>query len=291
MSNRNHHSSGKPPRRSGGFTLVELLVVIAIIAILAGLLLPALAKAKAKTLDTVCQNHLRQLGLCAQQYVTDYADCLPPNNFVYVGSNGTNPPSASQKGASWCLGNTRTDTTTINIESGLLFPYNRSTAIYHCPADKSVVEDATYKPLPSRQLRTRSYNLSQSINGCPEFDASSWDASTNTCPSFKKLSLVSDPGPSELFMLIDVHEDAIIDSMFGAPTKGFTRKHGGAQDYWWDFPANRHSQGACLSFADGHAARWRWQVPKVFVEYFQYVSRSEWPDYWRVQGAMKQNFD
>jgi hypothetical protein len=231
------------------------------------------------------------LGLCAQQYVGDYADCLPPNNYVFTGTTGTNPPSASQKGATWCLGNTRTDTTTINIESGLLFPYNRATAIYHCPADKSVVEDANWNPLPGNQLRTRSYNLSQSINGCPEFDRTSWDVSTNLCPSFKKFSVVGDPGPAALFMFIDVHEDAIIDSMFGAPTEGFVKKHGDAQDYWWDLPANRHRQGACLSFTDGHTERWRWQAPKVFVEFFQYVSPNEWPDYWRVQGAMRQNFD
>ena len=235
----------------------------------------------------MCQNHLRQLGICAQLYTGDSNDCLPPNNFVFVGTTGTNPPSASQKGATWCLGNTRTDTTTINIESGLLFPYNRSTAIYHCPADKSVVEDANWNPLPGHQLRTRSYNLSQSTNGCPEFDDASWTIATRISPSFKKFTQIHDPGPAQLFMFIDVHEDAIIDSMFGIPTKGF----GGVQDYWWDLPANRHRRGACLSFADGHVERWRWQVPKVFVEFFQYVSPDEWPDYWRVQGAMKQYFD
>ena len=288
MSNRNHHSSGKSLRPSSGFTLVELLVVIAIIAILAGLLLPTLAKAKAKTLDTVCQNHLRQLGLCAQLYISDSADCLPPNNYVYAGSTGTNPPTANQKGASWCPGNTRTDTTTINIVNGLLFPYNTSTAIYHCPADKSVVEDANWNPLPGNQLRTRSYNLSQSINGFPEFDPV---ASTRLSPSFKKLAQIRDPGPAELFMFIDVHEDAIIDSMFGIPTEGFAKNTGDVQDYWWDLPANRHRQGACFSFADGHTERWRWRAPKTFVEFFQYVSANEWPDYWRVQGAMRQNFD
>ena len=259
-------------------------MVIAIIAILAGLLLPALARAKARTLDTVCQNHLRQLGICVQLYTGDSDDCLPPNNYVDSGVTGTNPPTAYQRGASWCPGNTRTDTTTINITSGLLFPYNSSTAIYHCPADKSVVEDANWNPLPGNQLRTRSYNLSQSINGFPEFDVI---ASTRISPSFKKLTLIRDPGPAQLFVFMDVHEDEIIDSMFGIPTRGT----GFPQDSWWDLPANRHRQGACFSFADGHVERWRWQAPKVFVEYFQYVSPDEWPDYWRVQGAMKQTFE
>src|SRR5438093_5009787 len=63
-----------------GFTLIELLVVIAIIAVLAGLLLPTLIKAKTKAQGIQCLNHLRQLSLSWMMYADDNNEKIPPNN-------------------------------------------------------------------------------------------------------------------------------------------------------------------------------------------------------------------
>ena len=200
---------------AAGFTLVELLVVIAIIAILAALLLPALSKAKQRAQTIICMNNLRQLNVCMHLYVVDNNDHFVPNNSVAVftvvmTTNGPVYVWTSLPGGSWLPdvdANTEFDPS--NIVNGLLFQYNKSLPIYHCPADQSTLQS-------SSQLRWRSYNLSQSVNGYPQGDPEYF----NLIPAWKKYTEVRHPVPSELFVFIDESAETIQDAEFGNPPVG-----------------------------------------------------------------------
>src|SRR5262245_5828302 len=141
------------------FTLVELLVVIAIIAILVGMLLPALARAKEKSRTVSCLGNLKQLQICVQLYSVDNNDYLPPNNSVANIMGGQMIAS----GMSWCTNLAPFDADYDGIEHALLYPFNRSTKIYKCPSDKSTVRDRITGQVLSAP-RVRSYNMSLSIN-------------------------------------------------------------------------------------------------------------------------------
>jgi prepilin-type N-terminal cleavage/methylation domain-containing protein/prepilin-type processing-associated H-X9-DG protein len=227
-----HQPGSSKPSHAVAFTLIELLVVIAIIAILAGMLLPALSKAKAKAQSIRCLSQLRQLQLCWQMYVDDNCGTMPINR-----CSNSELYSTSTNG--WIMGDAQTDQNTTNLQNGVLFQYNQSTEIYRCPADRSKV--LLHPKLP----RSRSYSIDSWLNG---YD------SDGQFSKFVRESQLTDPGPAGTFAFADEHENSINDGLFGVLRRGL--------DFWLDTPANRHSQAASFSYADGHAGPQRWRWPK-----------------------------
>ena len=240
------------------FTLVELLVVIAIIAILAALLLPAVARAKAEGQSISCLSNLRQLQAGWLMYVHDNHDALPPNNSAKSGFIQSGVSNAW--GNSWVWGNAQRDTNSANIEHGVLFPEVGSSVVYRCPADRSTV-------IGRPDLRRfRSYSASWCLNvhiKSGDLQEGGNDISIN----LRKFSQIVNPAPTKILVFIDEHERSIDDGVFGVPVPwagGESEAKIGRWKQWWgaSMPADRHSQGCNLSFADGHVEHYHWLSPK-----------------------------
>jgi|SRR5881394_3715447 len=220
------NNPGQPPSRRA-FTLIELLVVIAIIAILAGLLLPALARAKSKALSIACLSNTKQLSLAWFLYSGDFNDNLIPNHLADTNA--------------WILGDVNAapgDTNVLNIINGRLYKYNTSLGIYVCPADD-------YKRGGRKIKRVRSYSMSGQMN-------SDVDWVNPRYPVRRKYSDIMDPAPSQALVFIDESTKTLEDGYFAIQVDN---------RIWQNDPSDRHSRGANLAFADGHSEIYKWVEP------------------------------
>jgi prepilin-type N-terminal cleavage/methylation domain-containing protein/prepilin-type processing-associated H-X9-DG protein len=233
--------------RLRAFTLVELLVVIAILALLMGVLLPALSRAREQGKRSVCLNYQRQLTSAWMMYADDNGDKIVCGDAEEYGdwetSSGeyscSHPLGIHCREKPWVLNDWSPATLTITqkkdqIMKGALYRFVKDVRVYKCPRGNA--DEA------------RTYSFVDGMNCKLLGGIGSGAALIKNRIQIRK--------PFERFVFIEN------GGLLGGTMGGWSVYV--SQYKWWDLPSARHGDGTTFSYADGHAEYHKWLDPTTF---------------------------
>ena len=220
------------------FTLIELLVVIAIIAILAAILFPVFAQARAKARQTACLSNLKQLGTGLMMYTQDYDEVLPGNDPASGFAAGHNRPLG------WNEPFNATVPATFRNWARDVQPYVKNFGIYRCPdAPPRTAVGGGNAPFNecNKAIAPTCQDTSYALNGVAETKA-----------------LAAIPNPSDIVYLREFNiYSRTAQTRPRAVATGFVEFNNNLYDFL-------HNQGSNLLYSDGHA-KWSKKVALTFV--------------------------